>query len=295
MGKIKFHRDFLYTLLISARFFFNLLPYRVGFSFGGTIGKITFHILPKEKRKTLLHLRLAFGNEKSDREIRQIGQAVFENYGKTVAELGLIDKIVKHFDGFVTASGYEHFDKALATGKGVVVTIAHFGNWEVMGGYTALKGYPCTVIAKKIYFEKYDRLLVGLREKMKVKTIYRDDSARSMLGVLRKNGMLGFVVDQDVQSVEGVFVNFFNRPAFTPTAPVRFALASGAPIIPVFIIRRGFRHHMIVEPAIELAQSNDKDEDVRVNTQKWVSVQEKYIRKYPELWVWNHKRWKTTP
>ena len=293
--KVKFYRPILYFLLIAVRWFFNLFPYRVGFSFGGTIGKLAFHLLPKEKKKTVSHLRLAFGDTRSDKELLAIGQAVFEHYGKTIAELGLIDKIIPRFDDFVSAEGYEHFDKALAAGKGVVVTIAHFGNWEIMGGYTALKGYPCNVVARKIYFEKYDRLLVEVRTKLKLKNIYRDEPVRKMLGVLKANGMLGFVVDQDVGSVEGVFVQFFNRPAFTPTAPVRFAVASGAPIIPVFIVRKGMRHRMIVEPPIELVETGNKERDLVTNTQKWVDIQEKYIRRYPHLWVWNHKRWKTQP
>jgi len=288
-------RHVLYALLIMARGLFWLFPYRVGFLIAGSLGKLAFHGLPKEKAKTLSHLRMAFGSEKTEQEIVKIGEAVFEHYGRTLFEWAMIDKIIPRFDDFVRASGYEHFDKALKGGKGVVVTIAHFGNWEIMGGYTALKGYPCTVIARKIYFEKYDRLLVALRNKMKVQTIYRDQSPRKMLQVFKENRMLGFVADQDVASVEGVFVNFFNRPAFTPVAPVRFAMVTGAPIIPVFIVREGMRHHMIVEPAVEMVSTNDKTADIQANTQKWVAVQEKYIRQYPHLWVWNHKRWKTAP
>src|SRR3989338_7165315 len=116
-----------------------------------------------------------------------------------------------------------------------------------------------------------------------------------MLGVLKKNKMLGFVVDQDVETVEGVFVDFFNRPSFTPVASVRFAMVTGAPIVPVFIVRNGTKHHVIVEAALEMTATGDKESDIRANTQKWVSIQEKYIRQYPHLWVWNHKRWKTSP
>ena len=257
------------------------------------MGKFAFYILPKEKSKTLSHLRMAFGSEKSEAEIRSIGQAVFEHYGEMMVEFLLVDRIIRRFDDFVSASGYENFDQALAGGKGVICTIAHFGNWELMGGYTALKGYPCVVIARKIYFEKYDHYVVSLRKKMRVQTIYRDEPVRNMLSVLRQNRMLGFVVDQDVESVDGVFVNFFGKPAYTPTAPVRFAMASGAPIVPVFIIREGMRHRMIVEKPMTLELSGDKEEDVRINTQKWVEVQEKYIRQYPHLWVWNHRRWRT--
>ena len=293
MKKNKLHRHILYTLLIGIRAVLHLIPYKIGFWVAGSLGKFTFHALSKEKKKTLLHLRMAFGEEKTEAELMKIGESVFEHYGRTFFELAMLDRIIPKFDNYVHTSGYENFDKGLKAGKGIVVTIAHFGNWEIMGGYTAMKGYPCTVIARKIYFEKYDKLLVNIRNQMKVETIYRTDSVREMIKVLRKNRMLGFVVDQDVDSVDGVFVNFFNRPAFTPVAPVRFAMLTGAPIIPVFIVREGMKHHMIVEPAIELTETENKEEDVKINTQKWVSIQEKYIRQYPHLWVWNHKRWKT--
>ncbi len=239
------------------------------------------------------HLRMAFGDEKTAKEIDGIARAVFKNYGKMIAELALVDKILGRLDEFVTAEGFENFDKGLAGGKGVICALAHFGNWELMGGYTAHKGYPCVVVAREIYYEKYNELLISLRKKLKMEVIYRDSSPRAMLGVLRKNKMLGFVVDQDVETVEGVFVDFFKRPSFTPTAPVRFAMATGAPIVPVFIERNGIRHHVIVERAIEMDDSGDKERDILVNTQKWVTIQEKYIRRRPDLWVWNHKRWKT--
>jgi len=293
--KKKFYRPLLYWLLISAQKIFMFLPYRWGFSFGGTMGRLAFYALPKEREKTLSHLRFAFGNEKTEREYYEIAKQVFDHYGKTAAELCLIDKLIKHFDDYVTTSGYENLDRGLAGGRGIIIATAHFGNWEIMGGYSALKGYPLTVIARKIYFEKYDKLLVGTREKMKVKVIYRDESVKSMLGVLRHNGILGFLVDQDIDSIEGVFVNFFNKHAYTAVAPVRFALASGAPLVPAFVIREGMRHHIIVEPPIELTVTGDKEEDIRVNTQKWVAIQEKYIRRYPHMWVWNHRRWKTSP
>ena len=140
--KHKFYRPILYYLLVVVRGFFNLLPYRVGFSFGGTAGQITFYLLKKEREKTLGHLRMAFGGEKSETQIRKIGLAVFEHYGQTMAELALIDKILARLDEFVTAEGFENFDKALQGGRGVICTLAHFGNWEIMGGFTAIKGYP---------------------------------------------------------------------------------------------------------------------------------------------------------
>ncbi len=293
--KKKFYRDVLIALLLAVRRVFLIFPYCLGVAFGGSVGSLAFHLLGKEKNKTLSHLRMAFRDEKSEEEIQAIGQKVFEHYGKTLAELALLDKLIPRLDEYVTTEGYEHLDRGLAAGKGIIIATAHFGNWEIMGGYSALKGYPLTVIARKIYFDKYDRLLVAAREKMKVKTIYRDASVRAMLGVLKSNGILGFVVDQDVDFADGIFVDFFGRPAYTAVAPVRFAMTTGAPIVPAFVVRQGFRHHVIVERPIEIARTGNDDEDIRINTEKWVRVQEQYIRRYPDLWVWNHRRWKTTP
>ena len=127
---------------------------------------------------------------------------------------------------------------------------------------------------------------------MKVNTIYRDASVRDMLGVLKRNEILAFVADQDVSSVDGVCVDFFGSPANTPVAPARFSMSTGAVILPAFVIRDGLKHHVIVEAPVEIANTGNKEEDVKVNTQRWAAVQEKYIRRYPHLWVWNHKRWR---
>ncbi len=280
---------------MALRAVFNLLPYAAAVNICRRLGRLVFYLIPKEREKTLKNLREAFGSEKSEKELRNIARAVFENYGMIAAETHLVHKIIPKIDDWITFSGEEIAAAAFKKGNGIIGVVAHFGDWEFLAGYLALKNYPVTVIAKKIYYEKYNELLMGVRRKMKVRTIYRDDSPRKMLQALRENGILGFVADQDVDTVDGVFVDFFGKPAYTPIAPVRFAMATGAPIIPAFIIREGLKHRLIAEPPIELTVTGNKEDDLRINTQKWVSIQEKYIRRYPHLWVWNHKRWKTKP
>ncbi len=295
MAKKKFYRPILYYLLITVKTLFSFLPYRLGFWFGGTLGKLSFRLLSKERKKTLTHLNYAFGDSKSHAELQKIGLAMFENYGRMAAELALYKKLVANIDEFVTIEGREHLDQALSRGDGVIGIVSHFGNWEYLGGTLALKGYKGSVIARRIYYEKYDKMLVSIRNRFGEKTIYRDRSAKEILKTLRQNHILGFVVDQDVENIDGVFVNFFGKPAFTPSAPVRLSLASGAPLLPLFILRQGMKHRIFIEPAMELTETGDKEKDIITNTQKWVTIQEKWIRQYPEQWVWNHKRWKTQP
>ncbi len=291
--KKKPYRIVFYYLFVALRAFFNLFPYAFTVRFCRLLGRLIYYLLPRERQKIMANLRTAFGSEKTEKELAAIARAVFENYGMIAAETHMVHKIIPQMDRWITLEGKEIGDRALAQGRGIIAVVAHFGNWELMGGYLSMRGFPCTVIARKIYYEKYNLLLMQARAKMGLKIIYRDESPREMLKVLKNGTVLGIVADQDVESVDGVFVNFFGRPAYTPIAPVRFALATGAPIIPVFIIREGLRHRVIIEKPIEFTETGNKEQDLVTNTQKWVAVQESYIRRYPHLWVWNHKRWKT--
>ena len=169
--KKKFYRDAIYHAALLLRGFFSLFPYEVGFSCAGALGKAAYVLLPRERKRMLSHLRTAFGNEKSDRELRKIARAVFEHYGQTAGELLLLDRLIKRLDEYVTVEGTEHLDRAARLGHGVIGLVAHFGNWELMGGYLSLRGYPMTAIARKIYHEKYNDLLMSMRKKVKMETI----------------------------------------------------------------------------------------------------------------------------
>ncbi len=293
--KKKPYRIFLYYLLVGIRFLFNIFPYSILVRMGKYLGRFAFYIISKERARTLNHLSLAFGNEKTPEELKKIARGVFENFGMILMETNFIHKILSEIDRWVVIEGSSHIDEALKKGKGIVGLVAHFGDWELMGGYLTMKGYPLTVIARKIYYEKYNELLMEVRQKMGVQTIYRDESPRKMLQVLKKNEILAFVADQDVEAVDGVFVNFFGQPAYTPVAPVRFAMATGSALIPAFIIRQGYKHKIIIRNPLELVNTQNIELDTQVNTQAWVAVQESFIRQYPDHWVWNHRRWKTRP
>lgn len=292
MAKKKFYRPVLYGVFLLVKAFFWPLPYRCGLAFAGFIGRAAFRLVGRERKKTLEHLSVAFPHLTLRQRV-ELGERTFRHYGYIVAELAQIEKSVERFARFISISGSQHFDTALAQGRGVIAVTAHFGNWEILGGYLSYFGYPGSVIARRLYLKGYDRRLVRLRASLGLETLYRDGPVREVLGALKRNRVVGFVADQDVEAVDGVFVDFFGKPAFTPSAPVRLALKTGAPLIPLFIIREGRRHRIVIEPPVELSETGDKQRDLVENTQKWVKVQERYIRQYPHLWVWNHKRWKT--
>lgn len=293
--KLKFRRYYLYYLGRCLAFIVFLMPLRMGLIIAVFLGRIAFALTSKYRNLTIDNLRSAFP-EKSESEIMRLAVRVFENLCKVGAELINFPKINRaNLDRFVTVENIGIFDEALKRGRGIIVLTAHFGNWELLAMTIRLKGYPGAAVGRRLYFHKFDEFLNKLRKSGLVHVIDRTESPRRFLKVLRANEVLGMLADQDVDSVEGVFVNFFGRPAYTPIGPAVLASASGAALVPVFIVREGFRHRFMVEKPIELIETGNKEADILANTQKWSDVVESYIRKYPDQWVWMHRRWKTRP
>jgi Kdo2-lipid IVA lauroyltransferase/acyltransferase len=292
--KFRFRRYYLYYLGRVAIFFIGLLPSKIGLFISGRIGVVAYLILQKYRKITLDNLHLALGEEKTKEELRRIARSVFENLGKNAFELVRSPRInSKNIDRLVEIENPEIAREAFAKGNGIIIITAHIGNWELMASTLRLKGYPGVTVGRRIYFDKYDKYLNRLRKIQDVDVIYRDESPRRILKVLKENRIVGIVADQDVDSVEGVFVSFFGKDAYTPAGPAALAKVSGASLIPTFIVRVDGRHKLVFEEPIELVDTGDRQEDLIANTQKWSDVVESYIRQYPEQWVWMHRRWKT--
>jgi len=290
----KYRRYFLYYLGRFAAALFYLLPIRACSNIAAFFGRCAFYLLPKYRKITIKNLTNAFGKEKSPEETRRIAIKVFENLGRNAGELINFPKInKKNIDKLIRVEGLDKVDRSFADGKGTIILASHFGNWELVGLIFRIKGYPGYTIGRKIYFHKYDNWLNRLRRAQDINVIYRDDSVRKMLRVLKDNKILGIVADQDVDSVEGIFVNFFGMNAYTPVGPVALARAAGASLIPTFMIREGLCHRFVIEKPIKLVDTGNKEADIVTNTQKWSDIVESYIRRYPEQWVWMHRRWKT--
>lgn len=296
MAKIKYRRYYIYYLLKVAISIVSLLPLRVSLLIADLLGKLAFALLPKYRRVAIDNLNEALGHDEARNT--EIARKLFSNLVKNGAEwikLAYIDpadlgKIVTE------AEGLENLDEAFRGGKGVIVLAFHFGNWELTGMYLRYKNYPGQTVVRRLYFHKYDKLLNRVRKHFDVKVIYRDESPKKMLKILKANWIMGIVPDQDIDSIDGTFVNFFGRPAFTPTAPVKLAMASGAKIVPVFVVRKADgTHKLFADKVIDVSSATKSEEDIREYTQKWSDVLERFVRQYPDQWVWVHKRWKTQP
>jgi len=291
--KYRFRRRLIYTLLLFIDKLFLLIPYNISIRFARFCSKLVYIVLGKYRRLTKKHLKLAFGNTKTEKEISKIARKVFIYLGLNLIEILSLPKIKNRLSSMIDIRDIKKIDDALAKGKGAVAVTGHFGNWELIPIIFALKGYAANVIARPIYYDKYNEWVTSLRSDMGVNVIYRTDSPKKVLRLLHKNELVGIAPDQDIDSVDGVFVDFFGRKTYTPTGPVKIAMAAGSPIVPIFIVRDGRKHTIHIEDPIVVENTDNKPAAIKEYTQKWSNAVESYVRKYPEQWVWMHERWKT--
>ncbi len=298
MAKKKPYRFWAYLGARLAAALLGLLPRGMAMAFARAAGDASYFLISRQREKALRSLRLAFGTEKSETQIRGIARGVFRNFAQTAVEMLRFPRLTRaQLAGLVDlGNAVETYQQLLAEGKGLIAITAHIGNWELLAGTFGLMGFRGAVIARKIYYERYNRWIVGLRESIRVPTIYRDGAVREILKVLGRNEIIGMLPDQDIDSLKGVFVEFFGRPAYTPVAPVRLALQLGTPILPNFLVRKPDGRYQVVLGEVLRPPKGAKGEAVLQDyTQRWMRSFEKVIREYPDQWAWMHERWKTQP
>jgi KDO2-lipid IV(A) lauroyltransferase len=192
----------------------------------------------------------------------------------------------------VEFDGEERVLAAHAEGRGVLLFTGHFGFWEINALVHALEIKPMAVLARPLDNPLLHGLLESARRKTGNSVIYRRGAIRRVLRALADNQAVAILIDQHIQTSDAVYVDFFNRPAATTSALAALALRTGAPVVPVFALPQpGGRFRMVYEHAVAPPPSDDADA-IRAFTQRCTDVLEMYVRRYPELWLWMHRRWR---
>jgi len=266
-----------------------------GMRSGERMGRLLFRWHARYREIALDNLRRAYP-EKEEKEKRHIAVKVFENLGKLFYEICWATTLSdEDFGRQVTIEGMHHINDAYAQGKGVLALTAHLGNWEFLAVVGQRIGHPMSVVYRPLDFKPLEHFIVKMRARFGAKMIAKKKGFRKVLQRLQQKEMVGLLMDQNVAWREGVFAPFFNRPACTNKGLALLALKSGAPVIPIFLLREAEGYRCIIQAQVRLIRTGDKTKDVEINTAAYNRVIEAMVRQYPEQWFWVHRRWNTRP
>ena len=281
-----------WTLAKLMAYFSCHLPLETAWQIGDWLGKFAFQSASTSRDRARRQIQQRLTSVSEVPNVEQLVLKCFQNLGKNLMEFLLFQRS-DWIDSAVSIKGRSHIDQALSQGRGAIILTGHFGNCELIGATLAHHGYQMSAIARQIRSEPLNTLVVETRQQAGYLSFDRDKSVRQAFRCLRRNELLAILADVDTETM-GVFVDFFNRPAYTPAGPIVISQKTGAPLLPVFMVRQPDNTHlMIIEPALKLQVTGQKQQDLIGNTQRFTHIIETYIRRYPEQWIWMHDRWKT--
>jgi KDO2-lipid IV(A) lauroyltransferase len=274
-------------------FFINLLPEGPALWLGRRFGSLFYYLDWEHRSVALQNLHIAFGQEKSERERKAIAKRTFQNFGMMAIEFFRIPGMnTEDFKKKVSFEGLDEALKLLEKKKGGLLLIGHFGNWELMALMSKVIGNPILVIAKPINQKGVDRWITEIRKVTGLELIPPENATQKVVQALSQNRLVGILIDQRAKRSRGVWADFFGRKVPTTPGLAVMAMRSGAPVVPVFIVRDGFqKHRLLIKEPVELVLTGDMKKDVKINTQRFTDTLEAMIRQYPDQWLWIHRRW----
>ncbi len=290
-----------YTALRGLLAFVTILPRRAAVSVCMSAARLAFWVLGDQLRSGIRNLEIAFPEMSAD-EHKQVLRSSIESIGRTVAEFAKFNpdtaeastKTIR-FD--FESEEFQAYKEAKAGGRGVLMPTAHIGTWEVLLSGFALQYEPIYFMARELDNSLIDKMFADKRAKFGSRQFYKSDSAKAVLKALKSGESVGVLPDTNTDLREGVFVPFFGVQASTTAGVARLAIHTNALIFPMFAVWDEAENRYVVyngQP-IEPANSGDRERDVIDTTAAFTVEIEKIVRRFPEQWLWIHRRWKTQP
>lgn len=275
----------------------GLFPLEASMKIGASLAAALAKLLKSLRFVAHRNLELALPEAPPDSR-EEIIDGCFESLGR---QLGL----VAHFKDFTPADvralldveGKENFDRAYSAGRGVLFFTGHFGSWEIFNLVPPAFGHTMSILVRRIDNPLIENFIESVRTRFGCRTLDKKTSARQMFRLLQNGEILGIVADLNAQEREGVFVDFFGIPASTTTSVARLALRTNAIVLPAFAIWQADKKKYLMKicAPVELPTGGDSTENVQIVTRRVTHKIEEFVRKYPEQWMWIHKRWNTRP
>jgi KDO2-lipid IV(A) lauroyltransferase len=245
----------------------------------------------------LRNLELAFP-EKTAQERDAILRLEYRNLGLLLAEFCKMPAYTAATaSGFIRYDGLENYLRARERGKGVLVLTGHLGAWELSSFYHSLMGMPMGMVIRRLDNPLVDAFVNRIRCLYGNRVIHKDDFARGLIASMRAGKTVGILMDTNMTPPQGVFVPFFGVQACTASGMARIAARTGAAVLPGFLLweERERRYVLHFGEELPVVHTGDAGQDALTNTATFTASIERYIRRYPEQWLWMHRRWKTRP
>jgi KDO2-lipid IV(A) lauroyltransferase len=277
--------------------FLGALPHSLSRRVGAGIGALAFRVVPRLRRVGLKNLELAFPLMLATDRV-EILRRVYRNLGWLLAEFcQMSDYTPKSTEDFIRYQGLENYLAARERGKGVLIVTGHLGAWELSSFYHSLRGYPMSMVIRRLDNPLVDQLVNGIRCLHGNQVLHKDDFARGLLAAMRHGETVGILMDTNMTPPQGVFVPYFGQMACTASGLARVALKTGAAVLPGFLLWEEAEQKYVLHfaPEIAVTCTGDDERDILENTARFTAAIEEYVRRYPDQWLWVHRRWKTRP
>jgi KDO2-lipid IV(A) lauroyltransferase len=273
------------------------LPRRWARAAGAGLGALAFAFTGRLRRTGERNLLLAYPAS-DDAWRKRILRQLYRNLGLQLAEFCVMSRYTPESTrSLVGYAGLEHYLAAREKGRGVLVITGHLGLWELSSFYHSLMGYPMSMVIRRLDNPLVDRLVNGIRCLHGNTVLHKDDFARGLLGAMRRGETVGILMDTNMTPPQGVFVDFFGVPACTASGLARVAMRTEAAMLPGFLTWREEEKKYVLEfgERLELVRTGNDEQDIVTNTQICTTAIEAWVRRFPEQWLWVHRRWKTRP
>jgi Kdo2-lipid IVA lauroyltransferase/acyltransferase len=261
------------------------------------LGQTIYLFHGKLRRVGMRNLELAFP-DKSTGARRKIVRRVFSSLGRQFAEVCLFPHYTReNVSKTVIYDGFENFDRASQRGKGVLFLTGHVGGWELSAFAHSLYGHPLHFVMRPLDNPYLDAMVRQYRTMHGNTPILKDDPVRELLRAMKAGATVGILIDTNMTPPEGVFVDFFGIPACTASGLARIALRTDAAVVPGFTVWDPVlrKYRLRFDPAVQLLRTGNNDSDIVANTAQFTKIIEEVVRRYPDQWLWVHRRWKTRP
>ena len=275
----------------------GVLPRRLALRCGQAVGALAHLVLPRLRRHAETNLQLALPALDATARAR-IRRSVFRNLGRLLGEVSQFPKLNRaNIERVVVYEGLQNYLDAVAQGRGVILLTGHIGAWELSVYAHSVYGYPMSFLKRNVDNPLVEVMAESRRARYGNRGIDKRGSVREVMKTLKSGGVVGILADLNASREEGVFCDFFGVPACTTAGVATLALRTGAVVLPGYLLwdEAARIHRLHFDAPIETINTGNQKEDVVANTARYTQALEAVIRRYPEQWLWIHRRWRTRP